>query len=148
MIELETEIESTNGENDPRIGPAVRDLPLMGWPRAKTLLVRALLRRCPECGARRIFKNWLLMHDRCPRCGYEFAREGGYFLGAYALNLIAAEFIPVGLMIALLIWSNINWLALEAILIPLAVGLPFLFYPFARTFWMALDLTLQPINQR
>ena len=89
-----------------------------------------------------------MMLDHCPRCGYEFAREGGYFLGAYALNLLAAEFIPVGLMIALLIWSDLDWVVLELILIPLAVGLPFLFYPFARTFWMAMDLTFQPVNQR
>lgn len=88
------------------------------------------------------------MLERCPRCGYEFAREGGYFLGAYALNLIVAEFIPVGVMTALLIWSDLSWIVLEAVLVPLAIGLPFLLYPFARTFWMALDLTFQPINQR
>jgi uncharacterized protein (DUF983 family) len=112
------------------------------------LLARAVRRQCPLCGSPGIFKSWMMMRDFCPRCGYEFAREGGYFLGAYALNLLAAEFIPVGSLIVLLIWSDLSWIALEAILIPLAVGLPFLFYPFARTFYMALDLTLQPVSQR
>lgn len=126
----------------------VRDLPPAGWPRLRTLLARALRRRCPECGGGDIFQSYLAIKDRCPRCGYVFAREGGYFLGGYALNLIVAEFIPVGLMIALLIWSDLSWIALEALLIPLAVGLPFLFFPFARTLWMALDLFFTPVNQR
>jgi uncharacterized protein (DUF983 family) len=142
MIGILPSAESATGE------ASIRDLPSLGWPRHRLLLIRALQRRCPECGAKGIFKNWLVMLDRCPRCGYEFAREGGYFLGAYALNLIVAEFIPVGLMIGLLIWSDLNWVVLEAVLIPLAVGLPILFYPFARSLWMALDLALQPINQR
>jgi uncharacterized protein (DUF983 family) len=131
-----------------RNSPRPRDLPRAGWPRLRTLLSRALRLRCPECGGGGIFTHWLTIKERCPHCDYEFAREGGYFLGAYALNLIFAEFIPVGLMIVLLIWSDLSWIVLEAVLIPLAVILPFLFFPFARTLWMALDLSFTPVNQR
>jgi uncharacterized protein (DUF983 family) len=131
-----------------KVDLAARDLPIDGWPRARALVGRALRRQCPECGRSGIFVHWMTMVEACPRCGYLFAREGGYFLGAYALNLIVAESIPVGLMIALFVWSDLGWIALEAILIPFAVLLPFLLYPFARTFWMALDLMLQPVNQR
>lgn len=128
--------------------PELRDLPLSGWPRLRVLLARALQRRCPLCGHDKIFKNWFTMQERCPRCGYHFARESGYFLGSYPLNLIAAEIIPVGLMIALLIWSDISWIWLEVILIPTAVGLPFLFFPYAQMVWMAIDLFITPVNQR
>jgi uncharacterized protein (DUF983 family) len=139
---------SISTEPRPPVNLEVRDLPPSGSRRTRMLLARAVRRQCPLCGSPGIFKSWMMMRDFCPRCGYEFAREGGYFLGAYALNLLAAEFIPVGSLIVLLIWSDLSWIALEAILIPLAVGLPFLFYPFARTFYMALDLTLQPVSQR
>jgi uncharacterized membrane protein YdbT with pleckstrin-like domain len=88
------------------------------------------------------------MKEYCPRCGYEFNREHGYFLGAYPLNLIAAEIIPVSLLIVLLIFTNLSWIWLEVILIPLAVGLPFLLYPYARMIWMVIDLFFQPVNQR
>jgi uncharacterized protein (DUF983 family) len=128
--------------------PELRDLPRAGWPRYRTLLARASRRRCLLCGAEGIFKNWFDLRDRCPRCGYRFMREGGYFLGAYALNLIAAEFIPVFGFIALYVWTDLSWVWLEIILIPLAVVMPFLFYPFARMFWMALDLVFTPVNQR
>lgn len=88
------------------------------------------------------------MADRCPRCGYEFARESGYFLGSQSVNLVAAEIIPVGLMVGLFMWTDLSWILLEVILIPLAVILPILLYPFACTIWMAIDLYATPVNQR
>lgn len=128
--------------------PELRDLPRGGWARSRRLVSRALGRRCPLCGAGGIFRTWLTLHERCPRCGYRFARASGYFLGSYPLNLIAAEIVPVGLMIVLLVWSDLSWIALEAILIPIAVGLPLLLFPFAQTAWMAIDLSITPVNQR
>lgn len=127
---------------------SLRNLPEQKGPRARLLVGRALLLRCPECGGRGIYQNWFTIKENCPSCGYLFAREGGYFLGAYVLNLLAAEFIPIGLMIGLLIWSSMNWIVLEAILIPLAIGLPLFFFPFAQCLWMALDLIITPVNQR
>ncbi len=126
----------------------LRNLPPSGWPRLRVLLARAIRLRCPECGSRGIFRNWLTTRERCPSCDYEFAREGGYFLGAQHVNLVVAEVIPIALFVALFIWSDLSSLALEAILIPAAVGLPLLLYPFSCSMWMALDLFLTPTNQR
>jgi uncharacterized protein (DUF983 family) len=117
-----------------------RNLPPGGWPRLRTLLKRALTRRCPQCGARGIFRNYWSLRDRCPRCGYRFDREEGYFLGAYAINLLAAEFITIALLIYFLVRTDYSWVVLELIFIPMAVGLPILFFPFSRTLWMAIDL--------
>jgi uncharacterized protein (DUF983 family) len=120
--------------------PSLRNLPPSGWPRLKTLLVRAVTRRCPHCGAPDIFRNYLTLKDHCPRCGYTFEREEGYFLGAYAVNLLAAEFITVALLVYFLVNTDYSWVTLELIFIPLAVLLPILFFPFARTLWMTIDL--------
>jgi uncharacterized protein (DUF983 family) len=119
-----------------------RDLPPSGWPRFRTLLKRALTRRCPQCGARGIFRTYLSLRDQCPRCGYRFEREEGYFLGAYAVNLIAAEFITIALLVYFLVRTAYSWVTLEFIFIPLAVILPILFFPFARTLWMVIDLMI------
>lgn len=52
-------------------------------------LKRSLLCRCPTCGERPIFSplretrslhGWLTPLDGCPRCGYAYEREPGYFL--------------------------------------------------------------------
>jgi uncharacterized protein (DUF983 family) len=103
-----------------------------------------LTRRCPLCGRRGIFRSWFTLRDTCPHCEYRFDREEGYFLGAYALNLIVAEFLTVAVAVALLIWWDASWVALEIVVIPLAIGLPLLFFPFSRTFWMLIDLMADP----
>lgn len=128
--------------------PALRDLPPAGWPRLRTLLGRALLRHCPECGGKHIFANWFTIKDACPRCGYVFAREGGYFLGAYAVNLVAAEFITVALLVWFLIETDYHWVTLELIFIPMGILLPLILFPYSRMLWMAIDLYFSPENQR
>lgn len=120
--------------------PTPWNLPPSGWPRLWALLTRALRRRCPYCGSPGIFRTWFSLHETCPRCGASFNREDGYFLGAYAINLIVAEFLGLGLVIFLLVKTDLRLLWMEIIAVAVAVGLPLLFFPFARTLWMALDL--------
>ncbi|GIW04329.1 MAG: hypothetical protein KatS3mg059_0949 [Thermomicrobiales bacterium] len=121
---------------------SLRDLPPGGWPRVWTLLRRALGRRCPQCGARGIFRRWFSLAECCPRCGYIFVREEGYFLGAYAINLIVAEFIGLGAVVYLLIKTDFSLWVQEAIAVTTAVALPVIFFPYSRTLWMALDLLI------
>lgn len=121
---------------------SVRNLPTADGPRLKMLLARAVKRQCPQCGAFDIFKNYLTIKDDCPRCGYRFAREEGYFLGSYAINLIATEFVTIALLVLFLIQTDYSWVMLEMIFIPMAVIFPFITFPFSRTFWMTLDLML------
>ncbi len=117
-------------------------LPQSAGRRLSVLLARASTRRCPYCGARGIFTNYWALHDRCPRCGVVFEREDGYFLGAYAINLIAAESLGFGGILILLIRTELSTLALQLIAVVVAIGLPVLAYPFTRSLWMALDLML------
>lgn len=100
------------------------------------------------CGHHDIWKGWFSLRDECPNCGYVFLRESGYFLGAYALNLIIAEFITMIVLTYLLIGTDWEWWQIELVVLPMAVGLPLLFFPYARGLWMALDLALHPRNQR
>lgn len=113
-------------------------------PTPAQLLERALTLRCPNCGFRGIFSNWLTMKERCPRCNWLFEREEGYFLGGYALNLIVAEFLAVAIVVAVLLFSDLStgWVQLLGAF--LAIALPILFFPFSRTLWIALDLALHP----
>ena len=69
-----------------------------GTPRNRFLVTmrRALTRRCPYCGGPGIYEGYFALRERCPSCGVRFEREEGYFLGAYALNLIVAEFLGLG----------------------------------------------------
>jgi uncharacterized protein (DUF983 family) len=124
--------------------PSRRNLPARGWPRFRTLFWRAIRRRCPNCGGKGVFSNWFSLKDQCPTCGAVFVREEGYFLGAYAINLIVAEFIGLGFVLVILFNLDLSLLEQEVIAVSAAVLLPVLFFPFARTLWMALDLYIDP----
>ena len=110
----------------------------------KTLIGRGLRRQCPVCGYGDIWKSYLTIKDECPNCGYVFSRESGYFLGAYALNLIVAEAIAMAVLVVLLVRTDWEWWVIELIVIPMAIALPALFFPFSRSLWMALDLVFNP----
>ena len=113
------------------------------------MLGRGLCRRCAACGSGHLFDAWFRMKDRCPRCGYRFDREEGFFLGAFVINFAVAEGLMAVLCIVPLIWLLAT--RPDASIWPLAVaGLvgavvaPLLFYPFSKTIWVALELMLRP----
>ena len=116
------------------------NLPAASGRRLGVLLRRALTLRCPYCGGARAFAGWWTVRERCPNCNVTFEREEGYFLGAYAINLIVAELLGVGAVIALLLWSDLSTLAMQIIAVVFVIGLPLFFFPYSRSLWMALDL--------
>lgn len=87
------------------------------------------------------------MLDRCPRCGLEFERqEPGYIVGAYMLNIAAAELIVVGAGIAVVAatWPDPPWDLLMYGGAALALLMPLVFYPVSKTLFLALDLAIRP----
>ena len=108
---------------------------------------RAVTRRCPYCASPGIYDGYFALRERCPRCGVRFEREEGYFLGAYALNLIVAEFLGLGLAIILIFKTDLRDLQLiwqELIAVTLAIAFPVAFFPYSRTVWIAMDLAFHP----
>lgn len=116
-------------------------------PRALRLLARALALRCPNCGARGIFTTWLRLHPACPSCGLDFERrEQGYIVGAYMLNIIAAELLWLAGFLAVLAgtWPDPPWELLRWGGALLVLALPVLTYPFSKTLFLAMDLAFRP----
>jgi uncharacterized protein (DUF983 family) len=116
------------------------------------MLGRGLRRRCARCGGEGLFHSWFRIRDRCPRCGYLFAREEGFWLGAYVMNLAVTE----GLLALLGVVPAIALLAAnpDASVIPVMVaGLvaavvgPLAFHPFSRTIWVAIELIMRPASE-
>jgi len=111
------------------------------------MLARGLARRCPRCGQGGLFTRWFRMVECCPRCGYRFEREEGFFLGALVVNFGVTE----GL---LLVVAIVPFIALHAAgrspdtatfvaaALAAAVVGPIAFYPFSRTTWAAIDLVM------
>ena len=111
------------------------------------ILTRALRRRCPACGDRRIFRSWLHHRDSCPGCEIRLDRgEHDFFIGAYTINLIVAELLVVvgGVVVLWLRWSDVPWDGLMYGLAVLMVLAPIALYPFSRQLWLATDLIFRP----
>ena len=131
-----------SGENGP---VDRRDEPSFG-----RMLWRGLRRRCPRCGAGKLFTRWFRMVERCPGCGYRFQREEGFQLGGYLINFGVTEglvcLVVGGYIVAaaanpdVAIWPVVVGGFLAAIVTPLV------FFPFSRTIWAAIDLAMTPLD--
>lgn len=110
-------------------------------------IARALALRCPECGARGLFRQWLRLQPRCPQCGLKTDRGNkDHFVGAYLVNLIIAELLfAIGFGAWLLAsWPEIPWGRIEGVAVVAMILSPLVTYPFTRTVWLAADLMFDP----
>lgn len=109
---------------------------------------RALTLHCPRCGGPGIMRGWLKMQDRCPTCGLALERgeKSDFWIGAYVFNLAFGELLAIGVPIVWMIASSPNqpWTKIEVTAVILCIVLPFLFFPFSRTLWLAWDLSFRP----
>jgi uncharacterized protein (DUF983 family) len=110
------------------------------------LLARALRRRCPRCGHKKVFSGYYRLVDRCPRCQHLYAREPGYWVGAIIVNLAVTE-VLFGVFFVGGIFATapeVPWLPLLVIGAVTNVLVPLLFFPLSKTVWVALDLYFNP----
>ena len=123
-------------------------------PSAWRCIRRALELRCPECGISPVFVparkvrnlfDWFTPLDGCPRCGYAYEREQGYFLLAvWGVNygLIASVGVIQGLFIQHTFQPGVwSWWWLTLAWMPAA---SFLFARHAKALFLALDHWLDP----
>jgi uncharacterized protein (DUF983 family) len=106
------------------------------------MLWRGATRRCPRCGAGKLFHRWFTMVPHCPRCGLQFEREQGYWTGAIVMNtiIIGGLFTLVFVVTMILTVPDIPWVTLLIVVIPLMTLGPLIIYPFSKTLWVAVDL--------
>lgn len=113
------------------------------------MILRGLARHCPFCGHKHIFDSWFKLKDRCPNCGHKFRQEEGFYIGAYALNFIVTEGLLLLFLVPYIIISSrdpqfeLDVIPFAAAAVVAAIVGPLLFYPFSRSLWIAIDLTLR-----
>jgi len=123
-------------------------------PSAWRFIRRALELRCPECGVSPIFVpvrkvrslfDWFTPLDGCPRCGFAYEREQGYFLLAvWGLNYGVVALL--GLLAGLYVQNRYNpglWSAWWLVLAPMPV-MSFLLARHAKALFLAMDHYFDP----
>lgn len=122
--------------------------------KAAAYLRRALALRCPVCGISPIFPalartrslhDWFTPLDGCPRCGYAYDREPGYFL----LSIWAINYGMVSLF-GLVLYGLFEWFfdwpvwtLIAAVVAPVVV-LNILFARHAKAIFIAWDHFFDP----
>jgi uncharacterized protein (DUF983 family) len=110
-------------------------------------LLRAFALRCPECGSGGLFRHWLRLQARCPRCALKLDRgTPDHFLGAYVVNLIIAELLFAGGLgiWVVSVWPDVPWDRIQWVAVATMLLAPLVTYPITRTVWLAVDLIFDP----
>jgi uncharacterized protein (DUF983 family) len=116
-------------------------------PTPSRRILRALALHCPECGGGGLFRRWLYLQPRCPRCALKTDRANpDHFVGAYLVNLVVAELLfAVAFGVWMLsVWPDVPWDRIEIVLVAAMMIAPLVLYPFTRTVWLAADLIFDP----
>jgi uncharacterized protein (DUF983 family) len=113
-----------------------------------TLLKRGMVRHCPVCDQGHLFRHWVQMVPACPRCGLLFRRLPGHWLGSWFLNICLAQTAIVLVLVVgvATTYPDTPMGVLAALTALVAVAVPFVFFPFSRTIWSAVDLAMRPLD--
>ena len=117
-------------------------------------LGRGLRLRCPECGVSPVFvpaantrswRDWVTPLDGCPRCGYAYERESGYFLiaiwGIHYFTVTGLG-LAAGLVLDALVPMPLWLLVLIAAVPTVAFGV--FFSRYAKSLYLAIDHYFDP----
>lgn len=104
------------------------------------IIARGLTNRCPNCGARTLFKRGTLfqVNETCPACGFAINRgtDEGFYLGSLSLNY-GVTLVGFLLPVALLAYHGALGTT-PAIVVALAgsILVPVLLYRPSRSWWL------------
>ena len=98
------------------------------------------------CGSGELFRRWFVICERCPRCAFKFERVEGHWIGAIAINTIAAFGLMLASIVvgAFLTYPHVPFVPVVTVAVSIAVLVPVLFLPSSRTLWTAIDLWMTP----
>ncbi len=112
------------------------------FPQSKAAAIfRGITHACPKCGNRKTHIKYFTIRKNCKQCGLKFEREQGYWTGSMAINMVlTGGAVAIGLAIGLITTApDIKVVPILLTLIPLAILMPIILYPFCHTIWMAID---------
>ncbi len=123
-------------------------MPSASTPSNGTLFWRGITRACAACGQRGLTRRWVTLREECPRCGFRFERKPGHFVGAVGMNTIATFALLLITLVAGigLTWPDVRVIPLLVPMLLMAVLVPLLIHPTAKTLWVGIDLMMNPLE--
>ncbi|MFN8015326.1 MAG: DUF983 domain-containing protein [Acidimicrobiia bacterium] len=112
------------------------------FPTSRAVFIwRGITKACPRCGSHKTHDKYFKPKTNCPVCGLKFEKEHGYWTGSLAFNtIITGGLVAISLLIGLVSTApDIPVVPLLLTIIPIAILVPIIIYPFTHTIWMAID---------
>jgi uncharacterized protein (DUF983 family) len=116
---------------------------MIGLKRARRILLRGFMLKCPACGKESLYKLFK-MKPSCGSCGLVFEREQGYFVGAIYINVIVTEGLLGSIYLLSILTGFLADKLTDTALFALAILLPLLFFRHARSLWLSIDYAIDP----
>ena len=111
-----------------------------------TAVSRALRLRCPRCGEGKLFRNGFTMHPQCHHCHLRYERAPGYFLGSAYVNYGIIALTLTVMYMGLHFGAGISNQWLAGPLIAYFTLVPLFLFPYARSWWLAMDCYFDPTS--
>jgi uncharacterized protein (DUF983 family) len=136
--------------NSPSAAPAPRS-----WiQKARKYFWRATLLKCPVCGTKPIFlplsrtrtlSDWFTPLDGCPRCGYAYDREPGYFLMAvWGVNYGVVALLGLGSYLVMERYADVSVWTMLFCLVGLVAVVSVVFARHSKAYFLAIDHFFDP----
>lgn len=121
----------------------------LNLPHQKPSLWAALRLKCPYCREESLNKpgNWFMFKQGCPRCGYRYEREVGYYTGAsWMVNFPVTG--TLGFLVATFLILQTDLKAMPVAIITSVSVLVFcvMFFPISQGIWMVIEQSFRPLN--
>jgi|GEM_PF-472218 len=117
-------------------------------PNRVPMIARALRRRCPVCGSRKISRHPVHVHQHCPTCELNLERRVGSFIGGVGVNTVISFAALLVVVIAGFAYTrgegSLLWVLLPAL--GTAVLVPCYFYARSRLLWVAIEVMMVPLE--
>lgn len=112
------------------------------------MFLRGCIKHCAVCSKGRLFRHWFSMLPRCPRCDLEFERMEGHMTGEVGINTIVSfgTLMIVIFVLTFAFWPEPPIPTLIAASAGAALVGPFVYYPFSKTIWLAVDVMMRPVE--
>lgn len=112
----------------------------------RNALVRALRRRCPQCGHGGLYRGYARLAETCASCGLVFRREHGAQTGSMYLTAVVTEVVAaamVGLAWVFTDWETPTFLAVS---VPAILVFGAWFLPLSQALWVAIEYSTDAAN--
>lgn len=90
----------------------------------------------------------MVLRETCPDCGFRFERAAGHFVGAVGMSTIITFVLLLFTLLGgvAVMWPDVKGGPLFVATLLVAVVVPVVIHPTAKTLWVAIDLSMNPLE--